>query len=650
MNKKQRIAGNEKWRLPIRVVILSACIIALSMFGMFRLDHGLRTIRENYHSMMNVYYQNKEFSGDINKLANEHHAILMEYADLIAENEEVSEIEREESQVMNRLKYCERMLSENVKGTEYEEQFNIFHLKYQAYLGKISHVFELGEKGESDALYDYINNDIKDELYALLDELDLLDLKITTCANEESANLSRKIDNYKNVEMIVISIIVIMSIAGLVHCAFLTFDIINRDALTQAYNISKLSRDFNKLKKKKVLDKYYCICTNIKSFSLVNKRFGTMAGDNALKQYCVEMQKELRSDELMARIGGDNFLYFVKIDHMDNVINVLKDLHVEIETETGKKRLMLENRCGLYPITNNDEFDIVMDAAYIALNQAKRRANEDVVRFDKEILGKVFDKKNILRDYKKSIEKGEFVVFYQPKVDVINGKLAGGEALVRWQHDGKMIPPAAFIPVLENEGSITDLDYYVFDRMCSDIKNWIDAGLTPVRLSSNFSKQHLRDREFADRIVAIINKYQISRDLVEVELTESSGYENMPALTGFVNRMNEEGIMVSLDDFGTGYSSLSLLKDINIDVVKIDKTFIDRICCGDEINDKLLSNVIQMIKDLNREIICEGVESREQCDFVVNEDCHYVQGYLFDKPLPHDEFETRLRNPEYPQE
>ena len=225
--------------------------------------------------------------------------------------------------------------------------------------------------------------------------------------------------------------------------------------------------------------------------------------------------------------------------------------------------------------------------------------------------------------------------------------MCGAEALVRWHQGDTLIPPYKFIPLLEEEGSITELDFYIFDNMCQDIKEWLDSGITPVRVSSNFSKLHLLNADFADRVLNVVNKYQISHEYIEVELTESSGYENFEALTSFVNKMKENGICVSIDDFGTGYSSLSLLKELNVNVIKLDKTFIDEIGNGDDVNEKLVKNVIHMIKDLGRDIICEGVETKDQAEFLISQGCFMAQGYLYDKPLPGAEFEQRLKKPKY---
>ena len=254
---------------------------------------------------------------------------------------------------------------------------------------------------------------------------------------------------------------------------------------------------------------------------------------------------------------------------------------------------------------------------------------------------------SIIDEFHESIEKNEFKVYYQPKVNTETNDLCGAEALVRWIKDDRVIPPAEFIPVLENEGVVTEIDFYVFETVCRDIADWRQKGITPVTISSNFSKLHLANPDFADSILSIVKKYEIPHNLIEIELTESSGYSNYDALTHFVERMNIENINTSIDDFGTGYSSLSMLKDINVDVVKIDKSFLGKDDPIDTVREKMLGNVIRMIRDLDRTVICEGIETENQLNFLKKADCGVVQGYFFDKPLPHDEFELRLKHPHY---
>ena len=245
------------------------------------------------------------------------------------------------------------------------------------------------------------------------------------------------------------------------------------------------------------------------------------------------------------------------------------------------------------------------------------------------------------------LKNGEFLVYYQPKVNIENNTLCGCEALVRWMHNGELIPPGKFISILEENGNISALDFYVFRRVCSDIAEWNRKGITPVRVSSNFSKVHLKDPDFADKIIEIIDEYGIDPKYVEVELTESSAYDDFASLAEFVNVMKSKGIFTSMDDFGTGYSSLSMLRDLDVDVIKIDKSFIDDLDRENNPNKKMIGTIVRMIHDLEREVICEGIETKEQVEFLKQIHCFAAQGYLYDTPLPHDEFEKRLNDPVY---
>ena len=253
--------------------------------------------------------------------------------------------------------------------------------------------------------------------------------------------------------------------------------------------------------------------------------------------------------------------------------------------------------------------------------------------------------KETIAKFSDAIKNKEFLVYYQPKVDMTTNKLCGCEALVRWMHDGKLIPPFSFIPILEDEGYITELDFYVFEKVCEDISVWVSKGIEPVRISSNFSKLHLKNKRFAEDVLETIAKYNVDKKYIEIELTESSGYDDFEAMTQFVNKMKVESIHTALDDFGTGYSSLSLLKDLDIDVVKLDKSFLNG--ANTDLQKQMIENIIKMIRDLHHDVICEGVETEQQAQFLKSVKCFMAQGYLYDKPLPHDDFESRLVSPVY---
>ena len=403
----------------------------------------------------------------------------------------------------------------------------------------------------------------------------------------------------------------------------------------------------NKLERRGKLNNYVCMCTNIKDFTLINQRMSSQVGDLVLRNYAVTIEQNLEKDERIARVGGDNFMILVQKQRIEEFLQFIEKVSVTVEYENVAQILQLESRCGLYAIQEGDSVGVILDAAHLALSQAKHSSAADYIWYETNMLEQAYDRRTLLTEYGNALKQHEFLVCYQPKVNIFTNTLCGCEALVRWQKEDGLVPPFRFIPALEEEGRITELDFYVFEQICKDIRSWLDKGITPVRISSNFSKLHLQNPEFANTILKIVDRYQIESEYLEIELTESSGYEDFKALTDFVRIMNEHEIYVSIDDFGTGYSSLSLLKDLNVDVVKLDKSFIDEIGTGDIMNENLVKNVVHMIKDLNRHVICEGVETSVQADFLRDLDCHMVQGYLYDKPLPHAKFEERLIHPNY---
>jgi EAL domain-containing protein (putative c-di-GMP-specific phosphodiesterase class I) len=256
------------------------------------------------------------------------------------------------------------------------------------------------------------------------------------------------------------------------------------------------------------------------------------------------------------------------------------------------------------------------------------------------------------------LETNEFEVFYQPKIDFSTKKLCGCEALSRWRRNGELLQPGQFIPILEREGTICALDFYVLNKVCEDIKDWISKGLTPVRVSTNFSRLHMHNLKLAEDIFNVIQRKGIDPSYIEIELTESIGYDDFDALEKFVNKLHGYGISTSLDDFGTGYSSLNLLSELHVDVIKLDKSFVTPPKQAEDeteasykqrlkSNHIVIKTIINMALELGLDVICEGVETKEQAAMLEGLGCHMAQGFLYDKPIPHDEFENRLTNGDY---
>lgn len=390
---------------------------------------------------------------------------------------------------------------------------------------------------------------------------------------------------------------------------------------------------------------YAAAFINIKNFKYANQLFGNRQGDVLLRKFAQAMDSFVKDDGKFARLGGDNFIVIIKKGRITDLRGFVDALSFEMGEGEARQLYDIRLRMGIYEAVEGDTMSDIMNKSSIAFNAARSDERRDVVFYSPLHLEAALHKKEISTLFPKALENGEFVVYYQPKVRLSDNKLCGCEALCRWVRDGKVVPPMDFIPILETEGTICRLDFYVFEAVCADIKRWLEMGIEPVRVSVNFSKRHLHNKRLADQILGIIRKYEIDGKYVEVELTEMTGAEDLTAMSVFVERMKENGVGTSIDDFGTGYSSLNLLKDLDVDVIKLDKSFFTNIneSDGGISTDRIVvKNIVNMVNELNMEAISEGVETHAQAEFLRETHCSMAQGFLFDRPLPKDEFEKRL--------
>ena len=417
------------------------------------------------------------------------------------------------------------------------------------------------------------------------------------------------------------------------------------DRMTGICNTEGFMRYGGMLVARHQLVNYAAAFINIKNFKYVNQLFGSRQGDVLLRTFSQAMDSFVKDDGKFARLGGDNFVLLIKKGRITDLRAFADALSFEMGEGDMRQLYNLRLRMGIYEAVETDTMGDIMNKSSIAFNAARSDERKDVVFFSPLHLEEAIHKKKISTLFPTALDNGEFVVYYQPKVRLSDNKLCGCEALCRWVKDGKIVPPMDFIPVLETEGSICRLDFYVFEAVCADIKRWLEMGLDPVRVSVNFSKRHLHNQRLADQILGIIRKYGIDGSYIEVELTEMTGAEDFTAMSVFVDRMKENGVATSIDDFGTGYSSLNLLKDLDVDVIKLDKSFFTNIndADGGISTDRIVvKNIVNMVNELNMEAVSEGVETHAQAEFLRDTHCSMAQGFLFDRPLPKDEFEKRL--------
>lgn len=243
-------------------------------------------------------------------------------------------------------------------------------------------------------------------------------------------------------------------------------------------------------------------------------------------------------------------------------------------------------------------------------------------------------------DFRKAIENKEFKIYIQPKFDAKTEQIVGGEALIRRIKNNEVIMPNSFIPDYEKTGLITKLDMFVFESICKKIKEWKEEGNKLVPIAINESRRHLYNKNHVSELAQVINKYNVNPSLIELELTETVVVENIESAKEAERKVHELGFVVSMDDFGVGYSSFSMLRRIEIDVLKIDKSFSDEVL-NDERGKIILETIIQMAKRLKIKTVAEGIETKQQVEYLKNIGCDMIQGYYFEKPLPMKEFEEK---------
>lgn len=415
------------------------------------------------------------------------------------------------------------------------------------------------------------------------------------------------------------------------------------DTMTGAPNTAQLVHHSIELKAKNKLQNFSGLFLNLKNYKYINQSKSPAIGDMGITSFTRSVMAMCHDDEMIARLGGDNFFVLVKKENRDIFVKALSSMNVSVTVPHGPIiPLTIQSRIGVYDIQPQDSMNEIMHCSSVALNESRLHPGNDIVYFTKKMLEDAYHEKEISSLFREALRRKEFIVFYQPKVSVKDQKLCGCEALVRWNRNGQIIPPSEFLPILEKETSICQLDFYVFRKVCEDLRSWIDAGINPVRVSSNFSRHHLGNPNLTEDILAIMKEYQIESKYIEIELTETSNFEDKVAMQKFVNGLRQHGITVSIDDFGTGYSTFAAIKDLNVNVIKLDKSLLDHI--GDEKyhDEVVIKNMVNMINELHLEVVAEGVENSKQLDFLQNAKCSIIQGFIFDKPLTKEDFEKRL--------
>lgn len=401
------------------------------------------------------------------------------------------------------------------------------------------------------------------------------------------------------------------------------------------------------LKGKKHGEKYAYVMCDIVDFKLFNETYGYAYGNVALKHIAAMWITKLETGELLSRTTRDHFCMLLKYEDEEKlklrVWNMLEEAgEFPVDFNGGRHKAFF--RCGIYLTGGGEDINMIRSRADMARKSLEKCRESAIVFYDEADLTRELENQELEQGILRAFEEGELVVYYQPKVDILSEKISGAEALVRWNHPEKgLILPSAFIPLCEENGTICNIDFYVLEEVCRWLSNRKRNGKYLTRISVNFSRKHLQDMLFVDKLLKMVRKYKISPELIEIELTETMAYNELDRMLQVMHEIKRAGFALSIDDFGTGFSSLNLLRDMPVDVLKLDKGFLDD-CSGDGSTreKRIIAHVISMARDLDIAVLAEGVETACQKEFLKESRCNMIQGYFYAKPMPAEQFEEYL--------
>ena len=411
------------------------------------------------------------------------------------------------------------------------------------------------------------------------------------------------------------------------------------DSLTGVYNRESF---FSKVKEKLNEDtnkKWILVCTDIKDFKTYNALFGEKQGDEILVNAARILNEDNREDIFVGRLVSDRFVVCVPEEYFDEsmLLERLKKICSCVKSDMFK----LHIHAGIYPIHDYSmEVSVMCDHAYLAVRKIKDDYGVMTTWYDANVGADHRNTKLMIGEFEKALEEGQFQMFLQPQLSG-SGEILGAEALVRWIHPSKgLIPPIEFIPVFERAGLIHKLDQYVWRMACSKLSAWQSEGKGHLYISVNISPLDFYYVDIHEYITNLVKEYKIDPKSLKLEITETAIVNEAADNLLVIDKLRQSGFEVEIDDFGSGYSSLNTLKDIEVDAIKLDRIFLKE-TSHKEKSKVIMDNTIIMSKQLGIKVVSEGVETKEQVDYLVDAGCDVFQGYYFDRPISVPAFEEK---------
>ena len=416
------------------------------------------------------------------------------------------------------------------------------------------------------------------------------------------------------------------------------------DPLTGLPNRKKMIEKFNIIINNKN-EKFAVFFIDLDNFKNINDNFGHQAGDYVLIQVSEILKSTIRSDDIIGRIGGDEFI--IILGKLKSSANAEK-IALKIGERLSSAFIYKENHLfvgasigiSIFP-EHGTSVDTLIKNADIAMYEVKHKGGYGYTIYSSKMDDKTINKLEMKRKLNNAMENNEFRAYYQPIIDLKSMKIISSEALIRWCHEDKIIPPAEFIPIAKNIGEIVVLDNWMLENACIQCKKWHELGAKDFIISVNTSFKQLKQANFIELVLNILDTYSLSPMYLNLEITEDEAMEDYELIISILTRLKYHGIKISLDDFGTGYSSLSYVTRLPIDIIKIDKSLITNLEI-DFKNTFIIKLIILMAHNLNIKVVAEGIENEAQFIILKDLKCDFIQGYFIGKPMAASDFEEKL--------
>lgn len=413
------------------------------------------------------------------------------------------------------------------------------------------------------------------------------------------------------------------------------------DPITGGRTFAKFCLDCRKRLDEQKEEKAVCLFLDIDNFNLIASLYSNERMNKIINNIYMTIQQYVGDNGIVCRKNTDQFCIMYFYNDMEELESSLARFNQAIH-DTKIFDHMLRPTIGIYVVEHYKEsIDEMVNKARIAHDTIKQNMESCMSYYDESFRNVLYENTHLEDEMEIALKNHEFQPYIQPKYNAENGKICGGEALIRWiTADGRIISPAKFIPLAENNGFIRKLDREVFSMVCTLQKYFVDKGIKPLPISVNVSRQLMYDKSFADDYYNHMKEMGLSHDLIELEITESALFEDMDLFRATLEKLRGYGFRILMDDFGTGYSSLMMLKSVPIDELKLDKSFVDDY--SDEKGSSIICCVLDLAKMLELPVVAEGVETEDQYQYLKERGCEVIQGYYFSKPLPAMEFMNKI--------